>query len=97
MSLPQIAVGDYGQHVRHHSEKDYRMATVLSIILWKIYILQNTFLILHTVYLCLMQLTDKGEPYQIITATWQVRDDLGIQVGGYNVGILKDSVPRNLQ
>ena len=35
-------------------------------------------------------MTDKGEPYQIITATWQVRDDLGI--GGYNVGILKDSV-----
>ena len=85
---PRIAVGDYGQHVRHHSEKDYG---------WQLYI-NNPLEDLHppeyvpnSTRLSLSDATtDKGEHYQIITATWQVRDDLGI--GGYNVGILKDSV-----
>ena len=85
---PKIAVGDYGQHVRHHSEKDYG---------WQLYI-DNPLEDLHppeyvpnSTRLSLSDATtDKGEHYQIITATWQVRDDLGI--GGYNVGILKDSV-----
>ena len=85
---PQITVGDYGGHVRHHSEKDYG---------WQLYI-DNPLEDLHppeyvpnSARLSLFDATtDKGEPYQIITATWQVRDDLGI--GGYNVGILKDSV-----
>jgi len=85
---PRIAVEDYGQHVRHHSEKDYG---------WQLYI-DNSLEDLHppeyvpnSTRLSLSDATtDKGEHYQIITATWQVRDDLGIS--GYNVGILNDSV-----
>lgn len=85
---PAIAVGDYGHHVRHHSEKDFG---------WQLYI-DNSLEDLHppeyvpnSTRLSLSDATtDKGEHYQIITATWQVRDDLGI--GGHNVGILKDSV-----
>lgn len=85
---PKIAVGDFSQHVRHHSEKDFG---------WQLY-LDNSLEDLHppeyvpnSVHLSLSDATtDKGEPYQIITAIWQVRDDLGI--GGYNVGILNDSV-----
>ena len=83
----RIAVRDYGQHVRHHSEKDYG---------WQLYI-DNPLEDLHppeyvpnSIRLSLSDaMTDKGEPYQIITATWQVRDDLGI--GGYNAGILRNS------
>ena len=85
---PQIAVGDYGQHVRHHSEKDYGWQLYIDNILEDLhppeYVPNSTRLSLSDAT------TDKGEHYQIITATWQVRDDLGI--GGYNVGILKDSV-----
>ena len=85
---PQITVGDFSQHVRHHSEKDFG---------WQLY-LDNSLEDLHppeyvpnSTRLSLSDATtDKGEHYQIITATWQVRDDLGI--GGYNVGILNDSV-----
>ena len=85
---PGITVGDDGQHVRHHSEKDYG---------WQLYI-DNPLEDLHppeyvpnSARLSLSDATtDKGEHYQIITATWQVRDDLGIS--GYNVGILNDSV-----
>ena len=85
---PKITVVDDHRHVRHHSEKDFG---------WQLY-LDNSLEDLHppeyvpnSVHLSLSDATtDKGEPYQIITAIWQVRDDLGI--GGYNVGILKDSV-----
>ena len=85
---PRIAVEDYGQHVRHHSEKDYG---------WQLYIdnsledLQPPEYVPNSTRLSLSDATtDKGEHYQIITATWQVIDDLGIS--GYNVGILNDSV-----
>ncbi len=85
---PKIAVVDDHRHVRHHSEKDFG---------WQLY-LDNSLEDLHppeyvpnSVHLSLSDATtDIGEHYQIITATWQVNDDLGI--GGYNVGILKDSV-----
>ena len=85
---PKITVGDFSQHVRHHSEKDFG---------WQLY-LDNSLEDLHppeyvpnSTRLSLSDATtDKGEHYQIITATWQVSDDLGI--GGHNVGILKDSV-----
>ena len=83
-----ITVGDDNRNDRHHSEKDFG---------WLLYI-NNPLEDLHppeyvpnSARLSLSDaITDKGEPYQIITATWQVRDDLGI--GGYNTGNLNDSV-----
>ena len=85
---PKITVGDDHGHLRHHSEKDFG---------WQLYV-DNPLEDLHppeyvpnSVHLSLSDATtERGESYQIVTATWQVRDDLGI--GGYNVGILNDSV-----
>jgi hypothetical protein len=84
----QITVGDDNHNDRHHSEKDYG---------WQLYI-DNPLEDLHppeyvpnSARLSLSDATtDKGEHYQIITATWQVKDDLGID--GNNAGNLNDSV-----
>ena len=84
----QITVGDDNHNERHHSEKDYG---------WQLYIdnpledLQPPEYVPNSAHLSLSDaITDKGEHYQIITATWQARDDLGIS--GYNTGNLNDSV-----
>ena len=85
---PQITLRDDNQQDRHHSEKDFG---------WQLY-LDNPLEDLHppeyvpnSARLSLSDATtDKGEHYQIVTAIWQARDDLGI--GGYNTGNLNDSV-----
>lgn len=83
----QITVGDDNRNDRHHSEKDYG---------WQLYI-NNPLEDLHppeyvpnSARLSLSDATtDKGEHYQIVTATWQVRDDVGVR--GYNAGNLNDT------
>ena len=84
----QISFEDDNRNERHQSENDFG---------WQLY-LDNPLEDLHppeyvpnSARLSLSDATtDKGEPYQIITATWQARDDLGIS--GYNGGNLNDSV-----
>ena len=85
---PQISFEDDNVNARHHSEKDYG---------WQLYInnplqdLQVPEYVPNSARLSLSDATtDKDEHYQIITATWQIKDDLGID--GYNAGNLNDSV-----
>ena len=84
----QISFEDDNGNERHQSENDFG---------WQLY-LDNPLEDLHppeyvpnSAHLSLSDATtDKDEHYQIITATWQVKDDLGID--GYNAGNLNDSV-----
>ena len=84
----QISFEDDNGNERHQSENDFG---------WQLY-LDNPLEDLHppeyvpnSARLSLSDATtDKAEHYQIVTATWQARDDLGI--GGYNAGNLNDSV-----